>query len=151
MTTNENTFGLTNCATGLTTLPSDFGPKETMDRLEAEVKADGMIIFARINHAELAAKTKQALRPTDLLIFGNPHSGTPLMRANPTIAIDLPMKVVIWQDAVGRTWLTYNEPGWLARRHELGAEASQIIDIMELGLEVIAKRVTLRTSMKDTH
>ena len=110
-------------AEGLTTIKSNFGPKDTMSRLEAEVKARGMTIFANIPHDRGAATVGVPLRPNDLLIFGNPKVGTPLMQSAPTIGIDLPLRVLVWEDAEGRTWLSYNDPAWLARRHGLGPEA----------------------------
>ena len=110
-------------AEGLISIPSSFDPKETMDRLEAALRASGVTIFARIDHAAGAAEVGEALRPTELLIFGNPKAGTPLMQAEQTIGIDLPLKALVWQDAAGKTWASYNEPGWLARRHGLGAAA----------------------------
>src|SRR5215467_5096707 len=96
-------------AEGLTTIKSTFGPEETMYRLEAEVKARGMTIFAHIPHAKGAAAAGIPLRPNDLLIFGNAKVGTPLMQLAPTIGIDLPLKVLVWQDAEGSTWLSYTD------------------------------------------
>ncbi len=125
---------------GLATIESDFGPKETMDRLEAEIKKDGMMVFARINHAALAAETGQTLHPTELLIFGNPRAGTPLMRASQTMGIDLPLKLLVWQDAIGKTWITHNDPSWLAKRHSLGIEADTTNKIMVLALIVISQK-----------
>ena len=104
-------------ADGLTTVESPFGPKETMDRLEAQVKAKGLTVFARVDHAAGAAEVGLPLRPNELLIFGNDKGGTPLMQANQTIGIDLPLKALVWQDAAGKTWLSYNDPAWLAKRH----------------------------------
>jgi uncharacterized protein (DUF302 family) len=104
---------------GLKTLKSNFGPEKTMERLEAEIKAHGMTVFARINHAALAADVGLVLRPTEVILFGNPRGGTPLMQARQTMGIDLPLKALVWQDATGQTWLSYNEPEWLAKRHEL--------------------------------
>jgi len=129
-------------ADGLITLPSDFGPKETMDRLEADIKAQGMQVFARIDHAALASKTGMNLPPTELLIFGNPHAGTPLMHANQTIGIDLPLKALVWQDLAGKTWLTYNHPDWFAQRHGIGVELAHIVASMALALAVLAKKAT---------
>src|SRR5499425_3873472 len=106
-------------ADGLTTIPSSYGPKETMDRLEAEIKAKGMTVFARVDHAAGAAQAGLSLRPTEVLLFGNARAGTPLMQANQTIGIDLPLKALIWTDAAGKTWLAYNDPAWLAKRHGL--------------------------------
>lgn len=88
-------------ADGLTTIPSGYGPKETMDRLETEIKARGMTVFARIDHAAGAAQVGLTLRPTELLIFGSAKAGTPLMQSNQTIGIDLPLKVLVWEDATG--------------------------------------------------
>ena len=102
---------------GLTTIPSNFDPKETMDRLEAEVVAKGMKVFARIDHAAGAAEVGLTLRPTELIIFGNARGGTPLMQSVQTAGIDLPLKALVWQDAAGKTWLSYNEPSWIAQRH----------------------------------
>lgn len=104
---------------GLKTLKSEFAPEKTIDRLEAEIKAHGMTVFARINHAASAAEVGLALRPTEVILFGNPRGGTPLMQAQQTVGIDLPLKALVWQDALGQTWISYNEPAWLAKRHEL--------------------------------
>src|SRR5271154_6616471 len=117
-------------ADGLITLASGFGPKQTMDRLEAEIKAKGMAVFARIDHAAAAAKAGLQLRPTELLIFGNAKGGTPLMQANQVIGIDLPLKALVFEDAAGKVGLAYNDPHWLARRHGLGAGAAQTVDAM---------------------
>jgi uncharacterized protein (DUF302 family) len=104
-------------AEGLTTIASGFGPKETMDRLETEIRAHGMSVFARIDHAAGAVEVGLTLRPTELIIFGNARGGTPLMQSVQTAGIDLPLKVLVWQDASGKTWLSYNEPSWVAQRH----------------------------------
>src|SRR6202161_3126438 len=106
-------------ADGLTTIASSHGPKATMDRLEAEVKAKGLTGFGRIDHAAGSAAAGLSLRPTELLIFGNAKGGTPLMQSVQTIGIDLPLKALVWQDASGVTWLSYNDPSWLAKRHGL--------------------------------
>src|SRR6266403_4087233 len=114
-------------ADGLTTIKSAYGPKETMDRLEAEVKAKGLTVFVRIDHAAGAAAVGLSLKPTELLIFGNAKGGTPLMQSVQTIGIDLPLKALVWQDASGVTWLSYNDPAWLAQRHGLAGETSTTI------------------------
>ena len=101
---------------GLTTRQSDFGPQETMNRLEAQIRARRMGVFARINHAALAAEAGLKLRPTELILFGSPRGGTPLMQANQTMGIDLPLKALVWHDASGKPWLSYNAPAWLAKR-----------------------------------
>ena len=102
---------------GLTTIPSSLGPKETVDWLEAEIRARGLTIFARIDHAAGAAEVGLELRPTELFIFGNARGGTPLMQSVQTVGIDLPLKALIWQDATGKTWISYNEPRWIVQRH----------------------------------
>ena len=109
----------------LATILSSFGPKETMDRLEAEIKAKGMTVFARIDHAGGAAEAGLPLRPTELLIFGSAKAGTPLMQADQAIGIDLPLKASVFEDAAGKVWLSCNDPHWLAKRHGLGAAVAQ--------------------------
>jgi uncharacterized protein (DUF302 family) len=104
---------------GLRVLPSLNGPKETLDRLEAAATRHGMTIMARIDHSAGAEKVGLKLRPTVVLFFGNARAGTPAMQACPTVAIDLPMRMLVWQDEKGATWLAYNDPGWLFRRHGL--------------------------------
>ncbi len=110
-------------ADGLVTIRSSFGPKETTDRLEAEIKGNGLTVFAHIDHAAGATAAGMSLRPTDLLVFGNAKGGTPLMQASQTAGIDLPLKILVWQDEAGQTWLSYNDPHWLAKRHGI-ADAS---------------------------
>src|SRR5882757_2925854 len=95
---------------GLTSIQSSFGPKETMDRLEAEIRAQGMTVFARIDHAAGAAEAGLTLAPTELIIFGNARGGTPLMQSMQTVGIDLPLKALVWEDAGGETWLSYTNP-----------------------------------------
>jgi len=102
---------------GLRTIPSSFGPKETMDRLEAELRARGMNVFARIDHAAGAHEAGLELRPTEVIVFGNARGGTPLMQLSQTVGIDLPLKALVWRDAANKTWISYNDPGWIAQRH----------------------------------
>jgi len=129
-------------ADGLITIPSTFGPKETMDRLEAEVKAKGMAVFVRIDHAAGAAEVGLPLPPTELLIFGSAKAGTPLMQADQTMGIDLPLKALVFQDAAGKAWLTYNDPSWLAERHALGANAAPVIHAMTAVLKAVVTKAT---------
>ena len=117
-------------AAGLTTIKSHFGPEDTIDRLQAEVKARGMTVFAHIPHAKGAAAVGAPLRPNDLLIFGNPKVGTALMQAAPTMGIDLPLKVLVWEDADGSTWLSHNDPAWLAKRHGLGSDVETTVNTL---------------------
>ncbi len=105
---------------GISTLASTFGPRATMDRLEAAVRAKGLTVFARIDHAAGAVDAGLALRPTELLIFGTARSGTLLMQHNQLVGIDLPLKALVWQDAARATWLTYNDPHWIVARHGEG-------------------------------
>ena len=126
-------------ADGLITLRSAFGPEETMQRLEAEVQAKGLTVFAHVDHAAGAAAVGLPLRPTDLLIFGNARGGTPLMQAQQTIGLDLPLKALVWQDVVGNTWVSYNDPAWLARRHGLDPDTDATTAAMAGMLDAIAK------------
>ncbi len=126
-------------ADGLTTVPSKYGPKETMDRLEADIRAKGMTVFARIDHAAGAAAVGMPLRPTELLIFGAAKAGTPLMQEDQAVGIDLPLKALVYRDAAGKVWLAVNDPRWIARRHGLGAEIAKSMDAMAAALESVVK------------
>lgn len=129
---------------GLASIVSEYGPQETADRLAGEVAARGMSVFARVDHAAGARAAGLELRPTEVFLFGNAKAGTPLMAASQTMGIDLPLKALVWQDAAGVTWLSYNEPAWLARRHHLGDEDARTIEAMSAALEAIAHKVTGR-------
>jgi uncharacterized protein (DUF302 family) len=129
-------------ADGLYTIRSQHGPGETMSRLQAEVEAKGLTVFARVDHAAGAAAVGLSLRPTELLMFGNAKGGTPLMQAVQTIGIDLPLKMLVWQDASGDTWLSYNDPSWLAKRHGLTQEAGATVRALAAALEALAKTAT---------
>jgi uncharacterized protein (DUF302 family) len=107
-------------ADGLIAARSPHPAKTTMDRVEAAAKSRGLIVFARIDHAAGAARIGKTLRPTELLIFGNPQGGTPLMECAQTFGIDLPLKALVWEDASGQVWLGYNDPQFLAQRHGAG-------------------------------
>jgi uncharacterized protein (DUF302 family) len=125
-------------ALGLTTIKSSHGPQDTMNRLEAAVKAKGMTVFARIDHSAGASAAGLSLNPTEVLIFGNARGGTPLMQAVQTIGIDLPLKALVWQDTSGSTWLSYNDPAWLAKRHGLNGTEPPIGNLT-VALEAVAK------------
>jgi uncharacterized protein (DUF302 family) len=129
-------------ADGLTTLRSSHDAKDTMNRLEAAVKAKGLTVFARIDHAAGAAAVGLSLRPTELLIFGNAKGGTPLMQSVQTIGIDLPLRALVWQDASGTTWLSYNDPSWLAARHGLGDADGAAVKAIAGALDAVAKAAT---------
>ncbi len=129
-------------AEGLITVRSSHGPEVTMNRFEADVRGRGMTVFARIDHAMGAAAAGLLLRSTDLLIFGNARAGTPLMQDVQTIGIDLPLKVLVWQDTSGTTWLSYNDQNWLAQRHGLDETANATIKTMAEALQDIAEKAT---------
>ena len=114
----------------------------TADRLEKILTRKGMTIFSRINHAKGAEKIGETLLPTELVIFGNPKVGAPLMQCGQSIALDLPQKVLIWQDDAGQTWLSYNDPNYLAKRHNIkGCE--EIVAKMVRSLSAFAKVATM--------
>ncbi|HEX4405015.1 MAG TPA: DUF302 domain-containing protein [Polyangia bacterium] len=106
-------------AEGIVTRPSQHPVGQTLDRLEESLRAHGVTIFARLDHAAGATGVGLTMPPSELLIFGNPRGGTPIMRAAPISAIDLPFKALAWQDDAGATWLSYNEPHYLAQRFGL--------------------------------
>lgn len=109
---------------GLVNMKSEHDVAATESRLVSALNDKGMTVFARIDHAEGAASVDQVLRPTKLVVFGNPKAGTPLMQCQQSAAIDLPQKALIWEDSDGQVWLTYNDVDYLAERHQLeGCEA----------------------------
>lgn len=107
---------------GMVHLRSHRTVPETLARLEASLRAHGLDIFARVDHSGEAAKAGLAMRPTQVLIFGSPKAGTPLMVAAPTLAIDLPLKALVWEDAAGAVWLSHNSPEYLQQRHNVPAD-----------------------------
>ena len=111
--------------TGIVTLPSHHSVDETVTRIESALAAKGVKLFALIDHSGEAEKAGLHMRPTKLLIFGNPKAGTPLMVAVPSIAIDLPMKILIAEDADGKVWVSYNDPAYIQTRHHLPPELFQ--------------------------
>lgn len=113
-------------ADGLIAVKSPRGVDESMDRLEALVRQRGLNVFARIDHAAGASRIGASLRPTQLLIFGNPQGGTPFMQCAQELGIDLPLKALVWEDAAAQVWIGYNDPGYLARRH--GVESCPVVD-----------------------
>jgi uncharacterized protein (DUF302 family) len=123
----------------LITVRSRNSVKAAVDRLEAELKAHGVTVFARIDHAAGAVSAGMSLRPTELLVFGNPKAGTPLMQAQQTIGIDLPLKILAWEDPVGAVWVSYNDPAWLAARHGLGNETQQPVRALAATLARLAE------------
>jgi uncharacterized protein (DUF302 family) len=134
----SDSFGSTE---GLTTIPSNRNPKDTMDRLEAELRARAMNIFARIDHAAGAHEVGLELRPNEVIIFGNASGGTPLMQLSQTVGIDLPLKALVWQDAAAQTWISYNEPNWITQRHGLTNA-----DVIVSKLAALLRGVTTRAA-----
>ena len=112
---------------GMVHLPTNHSVEDILGKLQTILKAKGVPVFALVDHSGEAAKVGMEMRPTKLLIFGNPKGGTPLMLAAPTIAIDLPLKILIWEDGEGKTWITYNTAEYLTERHELPPNLAQNI------------------------
>ncbi len=112
---------------GLVTVPSHYPVAETLDRLELELHSRGMKIFARIDFSADARDADLEIPPKQLLIFGNPKAGTPLMRARPSVALDLPLKALAWEDDDGNVWLSWNSPEYLAERHRLPSELRETL------------------------
>jgi uncharacterized protein (DUF302 family) len=123
---------------GLVTLESRHGATETVERLAAEIAKRGMTVFTRIDHAAAARAEGMVLRPTEVLLFGNPRAGTPLMQADQTIGIDLPLKLLVWEDAGGTARVTWNDPLWLGARHGLPGSEGDRLKGMAAGLQAIA-------------
>jgi len=119
---------------GLITIASQHSVTATLNRLETSLKAKAITVFARIDHGSGARSLGTELRPTELLIFGDPRAGTPLMQANQTIGLDLPLKVLAWQDAEAKVWVTYTDIAWLARRHRLGPETAAAVSALATAL-----------------
>jgi uncharacterized protein (DUF302 family) len=123
---------------GLVRVSSHHGPRETMGRVVANVTARGMVVFARLDHGAGALAAGLELRPTELLLFGNARGGTPLMQSRQSIGIDLPLKILVWQDESGVTWVGYNDPDWVARRHGLAPDRAGAVNAMHKALAEIA-------------
>ena len=121
----------TTAAAGIVDQPSRRTVDETVDRLRALLQAKGVTLFALVDHSGEAAKVGMTMRPTKLLIFGSPKAGTPLMLAAPSSAIDLPLKLLVWEDDQGKVWVSYNSPEYLQRRHGLPHELVANIAVVE--------------------
>jgi len=120
-----------NSGNGIITMPSHQSVDQTVQKLEGILQEKGVKLFALIDHSGEAEKAGLQMRPTKVLIFGNPKAGTPLMIASPSIAIDLPLKILIWEDAGGKVWVSYNAPAYLQARHGLPAELVPNIAVVE--------------------
>jgi len=116
---------------GLINIPSSHSVDETVTKLEGILQAKGITVFALVDHSGEAAKAGMKMRPTKLLIFGNPRAGTPVMLAAPSRAIDLPLKILVWEDDQGKVWITYNSPSYLQERHNLRSELLPNIAVIE--------------------
>ena len=120
---------------GLMNLKSNYSVQETAARLETALKGRGLRLFARIDHSAAAAEAGVEMRPTEVLLFGNPAIGTPMMLAAPTLAIDLPFKGLVWQDSSGQVWLTYNTSEYLSNRHHvpqsLAKELKGLVELLQ--------------------
>jgi len=118
-------------ADGIISKPSNHSVDQTVDKLNSILEARGVTLFALVDHSGEAAKAGLNMRPTKLLVFGNPRAGTPVMLAAPSIAIDLPLKILVWEDDRGRVWLSYNDPAYLQRRHGVPQQLLQNIAAAE--------------------
>ena len=127
---------------GIVSIKSSHDVKITADRLENNLKAKGMTVFIRINHTKGAQKVGKTLRPTEVIIFGNPKVGTPLMQCGQSVAIDLPQKTLIWEDEAGQVWLSYNDPEYLAKRHGIKG-CVDVIKKIETALGNFANAATM--------
>jgi uncharacterized protein (DUF302 family) len=116
---------------GIVNTPSNHSVDQTVDRLKSILESKGITLFALVDHSGEAAKVEMKMRPTKLLIFGSPKAGTPLMLAAPSIAIDLPLKILVWEDSQGKVWLSYNSPEYLKERHGLPENLLPNIAVVE--------------------
>ena len=119
-------------ANGMVDIPSNHSVTETVERLQVILQAKGVTLFAVIDHSGEAEKIGMKMRPTKLLIFGNPKAGTPLMLAAPSSAIDLPLKILVWEDANQTVWISYNSPAYLKERHGLPEDLLANIAVVQM-------------------
>lgn len=124
---------------GIVNLPTHSSVDETIARLQALLQEKGVQVFALIDHSGEAKRSGIEMRPTKLLIFGNPKAGTPLMLAAPSIAIDLPLKLLVWEDAAGQAWISYNTPAYLQHRHSLPENLMAVLGAVEVLAKNAAK------------
>jgi uncharacterized protein (DUF302 family) len=125
----------------LVTLPSAHGANETVERLKSLLNQKKIHVFAHIDHAAGAKEVGLTLRPTQVLVFGNPQAGTPLMQSKQTIGLDLPLRVLVWQDEAGKVWLTYRRPGLLAKQHHVAGQ-DKTVKALDDGLAALARAAT---------
>ena len=127
---------------GLVSIVSRHAARDTLDRLLAALAKRAMTVFARVDHAAGAANAGLSLRPTEVVLFGNPKGGTALMQDRQTAGIDLPLKALVWEDADGKVWLSYNDVHWIAQRHGLGAASAGAVEATSKALAAIAEEAT---------
>jgi uncharacterized protein (DUF302 family) len=128
---NEEAFMTASGGQGMIDTPSNHSVEQTVERLKGILQAKGVTLFALVDHSGEAEEVGMTMPPTKLLILGSPKAGTPLMLAAPSIAIDLPLKILIWEDAQGKVWVTYNRPVYLQERHGLPSDLLQNIAVVE--------------------
>ena len=119
-------------AKGIVDKPSNHSVDQTVEKLETILQSKGVTLFALVDHSGEAEKVGMKMRPTKLLIFGNPKGGTPLMLAAPSVAIDLPLKILVWEDGSGKVWVSHNSPEYLKERHGLPEDLLQNIAVVEI-------------------
>jgi uncharacterized protein (DUF302 family) len=129
--------------TGLITIESHRSVKDTIDRICGIVESRGLKVFARIDHAKNAEGAGLQLRPTELVIFGDPKVGTLLMQDKPTSGIDLPVKILAWEDDSGKVWLTYNSAEWIAERHDLSSQSDESLKTIADALSRLSNVATM--------
>ena len=122
---------MSNTDHGIISKSSIHSVDETAEKLKALLQSKGITLFAFVDHSGEAEKAGLKMRPTKLLIFGNPRAGTPVMLAAPSSALDLPLKILIWEDAQGRAWVSYNDPHYLKRRHSIPEDLLPNISVIE--------------------
>ena len=128
-------------AEGLIVVPSDFDPEQTMNRLETEVRARGMTVFARIDHSAGERSVVPPLRRAEVLIFGDPRDNALLVQAAQQIGVDLPLRALVYVDSDGNSWIAYDSPSWLAQRHGLPAQVAPSVSALTTMLETVAAKV----------
>ncbi len=129
-------------AEGMINVPSNFGVKETADRMESILNEKGMTIFNRIKHSEAAGTVGIELRETELIVFGNPKVGSPLMKCQQSVALDLPQKALVWEDDSAKVWISYNDPRYLEKRHDISG-CEQVISKIEKALAGITRAASM--------
>ncbi len=135
-------LGLAAAADGLVAVKSPHSAKDTMNRLEEAVTKRGLMLFVRIDHAAGAAKIGKTLRPTEVLVFGNPQGGTPFLECEQTVGIDLPLKALVWEDAAAQVWVGYNDPATLAQRH--GVASCPVVENLRKALGALVEASVAR-------